>query len=394
MASPFPDTAPAMGSPGHVGPGSRGWTLEPVVPKPAHLPRVPVPHSAPRLRRWMFWLKYNSEAHRPRGREVPAREPRGRPGRALTSTPDGLFQMLQLLTKAKDVLLLCGRQQETRAWTCHGPCLGAASAHDARGDPCVLWQPRPWIWTTRPWPSGARKPLLRAGPQAVLWLGVPRSTAPAGGCRQGPSGEHGARRGGSQPGSPTPLPPPSGPSSRALRPAASDDTDQMGSCARVWQPPPPAMRSLPHSAPGNEGPCLARPPQGGSSSRNLGPRAQARDESGAAAPHQQAAPPQWCPRLSPSSRSSLPEMPPQPGWQPMCPPQAHLTGKAVMVTQKLRVRDEGPGTPAGVGSEQVGGGAGQRAAVPGSARSALLLGAVGLSLCVGTLSHSVVSDSL
>lgn len=237
MASPFPDTAPAMGSPGHVGPGSRGWTLEPVVPKPAHLPGVPVPHSAPRLRRWMFWLKYNSEAHRPRGREVPAREPRGRPGRALTSTPDGLFQMLQLLTKAKDVLLLCGRQQETRAWTCHGPCLGAASAHDARGDPCVLWRPRPWIWTTRPWPSGARKPLLRACPQAVLWLGVPRSTAPAGGCRQGPSGEHGARRGGSQPGSPTPLPPPSGPSSRALRPAASDDTDQMGSCARLAASP-------------------------------------------------------------------------------------------------------------------------------------------------------------
>ena len=64
-----------------------------------------------------------------------------------------------------------------------------------------------------------------------------------------------------------------------------------------------------------------------------------------------------------------------------------------MVTQKLRVRDEGPGAPAGVGSEQVGGGADQRAAVPGSARSALL-GAVGLSLCVGTLSHSVVSDSL
>ena len=104
--------------------------------------------------------------------------------------------------------------------------------------------------------------------------------------------------------------------------------------------------------------------------------------------------PQWCPRLSPGPRSSLPEMPPQPGWQPMCPPQARLTGKAVMVTQKLRVRDEGPGAPAGVGSEQVGGGAGQRAAVPGSARSALLLGAVGLSLCVGTLSHSDVTDSL
>lgn len=64
----------------------------------------------------MFWLKYNSEAHCPSGREAPAREPRGRPGRALTSTPGGLLQMLLLLTKAKDVLLPCGRQQERRAW--------------------------------------------------------------------------------------------------------------------------------------------------------------------------------------------------------------------------------------------------------------------------------------
>lgn len=151
---------------------------------------------------------------------------------------------------------------------------------------------RPWIWTTRPRPSGARKPLLRARPQAGPWLGVPRSAAPAGVCRQGPSGEHGARRrGGSRPGSPTPLPPPSSPSSRALRPAASDDTAQVGSCARVRQPPPPAMRSLPHSAPGDEGPCLACPPQGGASSRNSGSRAQARDKSGAAAPHQHPAPP-------------------------------------------------------------------------------------------------------